>query len=340
VTPKGLLQPGILAPDFCLPAANLDRPVTLAEHRGKMVLLLFLPEALTEELGAQLMQFQQRTGQRAMSPAVAIGISDAPREGLRIFAAQQGVEFALASDTDPGRPVGSRYGVRSEDGTVLPTAILIDEEGLIRRAYDPDLSGHLPNPAAVERALNKLGDTAKPAPITHEDWRLGPGEALVTLMEYSDYECPHCAEAYRLVRDVVATYGSDVLLVHRHYLLRRTHPHAQSAAEAAEAAGAQGKFWEMHAQLFEADLGLEREHLLIRAQAIGLDVPRFVQDLDFRRFEEVVNEKFQSAVRDKVKFPPALFINRIPVEGARAKAEICGRIDRLLACKPRDAPAG
>jgi len=292
-----------------------------------MVLLLFLPDALTEELGAQLVQFQARTGQSATSSAVAIGISDAPLEALRSFAVQRGVDLPLLTDSDPGRPVTRQYGVRSEDGRLLPAAFLIDEEGLIRRAYE-----RLPNPAAAERALNKLSDTPKPAPITHEDWSLGQEQASVTLIEYSDYECSHCAEAHRLVREVVGTYGCRVLLVHRHYLLRRTHPHAQAAAEAAEAAGAQGKFWEMHAQLFEADLGLEREHLIMRGQAIGLDVERFVRDLDSRRFENVVNERFQAAVRDRVKFPPALFINRIPVEGARTKAEICGRIDRLLAC--------
>jgi peroxiredoxin/protein-disulfide isomerase len=327
-----ILQPGILAPDFCLPAANVSDPVTLTGHRGTMVLLLFFPGALTEELSAQLVQYQQRTRPPATSPAVPIAISDASAELLRSFAAQGGIDFPLASEPDPGRPVGTRYGVRSEDGRLLATAFLIDEEGLIRRAYDPDPSGRLPNPAAVERALNKLSDTPKPAPITREDWRLGPDQALVTLIEYSDYECPHCAEAHRLVREVVGTYESTVLLVHRHYLLRHTHPHAQLAAEAAEAAGAQGKFWEMHRQLFEAPLALEREHFIARAQAIGLDVQRFAQDLDSRRFETLVNEKCRSAVRDKVKFPPALFINRIPVEGARTKAELSGRIDRLLAC--------
>jgi protein-disulfide isomerase len=336
----GVLQPGILAPNFCLPAANLERPVTLAEQRGKMVLLLFLPDPLTDEVSAQLLQFQQRTGQRAASPAVAIGISDAPREALRSFAACGGIAFALANDSGPGRSVGSRYGVRSEDGALLPAAFLIDEEGLVRRAYDPDPSGRLPNPAAVERALNRLGDTPKPAPVTDDDWRLGPQHAPVTVIEYSDYECRLCTEAHHLLREVARIYGSSLLVVHRHYLLRRTHPHAQLAAEAAEAAGAQGRFWEMHAQLFEAPLGLEPEHLVARAQAIGLDVGRFVQDLESRRFETLVNEKFQAAVRDRVKFPPALFINRIPVEGARSHAEICARIDRLLACNPRETPAG
>jgi peroxiredoxin/protein-disulfide isomerase len=332
-----LLQPGIVAPDVPLKAANTDTATGLAELRGQWVLLLFLPEALTEELAVQLGQLQQRLP-RATTPAVPIGISDASPEALRAFAAARGIACRLVSDAPAPGPIGTAFGARSRDGRMLTTVFLIDEEGLIRRAYDPDPAGRLPNPAAVERALNKFADAPKPAPLTAEDWRRGSDGAFVTLVEYSDYECAHCAEAHRVVRGVVETYRDDLLLVHRHYLLRRTHPHAQVAAEAAEAAGAQGKFWEMHAQLFEAGLGLERQHLIARAEAIGLDVPRFAVDLDSRRFEGVVNAKFQSAVRDKVKFPPAVFINRIPVEAARTKAELCGRIDRLLACKPRDAP--
>ncbi len=327
-----LLQPGIPAPEFCLPAANLERPVTLTAHRGKVVLLLFLPAALSEELTAQLLQFQQGMGQHPTHSVVVMGISDAPRESLRSFAAQRGIEVALASDTESGRLVGTQYGVHSEDDMVRPTLFLIDEEGLIRRVYGPDPSGRLANPAAVGRALNSLSDTPKPAPITQDDWQFGSPRALVTLIEYSDYECSHCKAAHHVLKETLGTYEGKLLLVHRHYLLRRTHPHAQLAAEAAEAAGAQGRFWEMHGQLFEADLGLEREHLITRAQAIGLDMQRFVQDLGSRRFENIVNEKFRSAVREKVKFPPALFINRILLEGPRTKAEICARIDGLLAC--------
>jgi peroxiredoxin len=335
-----LLQPGVLAPDFHLRAGNRESSVALAEQRGKIVLLLFFPEDPSEELIAQLAQFQQRTGPAATAPAVTIGLSPASPEAVQGLAAAHALEFPLLSDADSARSVASRYGARSEGGAVLPAAFVIDEDGLIRRAYDAGSSGRLPSPAAVERGLNKLADTPKPAPITDADWRLGSPEAPVTLIEYGDYECPHCAQAHHLAQDAVRTYGAAILLVHRHYLLRRTHPHAQAAAEAADAAGAQGKFWEMHAQLFEAELGLEREHLIVRAHTIGLDVPRFVQDLDSRRFEAAVDAKFQSAVRDKVKFPPALFINRILLEGPRTREEICRRIDGLLACTPRSAPAG
>ncbi len=324
-----LLQPGIIAPEFRLTPANLDGAVGLGEQRGRWVLLLFLPDILTEEVAAQLEQVQQRIP-RATTPATPVGISDAPPETLRALGAARGIQFALGSDTGAGG-IAARYGARAEDGRMLVTAFLIDEEGLIRRVYDPDPSGRLPQPAAMERALNRLADTSKPAPITEADWRLGPAGAPITIIEYSDYECPHCAEAHRVLNEVLPAYEAKVLFVHRHYLLRRTHPHAQLAAEAAEAAGAQGKFWEMHARLFEGT-GLEREDLIRRAQEIGLDAARFTQDLDTRRFESAVNDKFQSAVRDKVKFPPALFINRIPVEGARTRTELSARVDRLLAC--------
>ncbi len=338
---QSLLEPGIPAPEFSLPAGNRESPVRLTAHRGSMVILLFFPAVPGKELAAQVVQFQQWMLQPPAHPVVMVGVSDAPRESLRRFAAQHGIEFALSSDSEPERLVASQYGVCSEGGLLCPTLFLIDEEGLIRRVYGPDPSGRLANPAAVGRTLNRLPDTPKPAPITQEDWQLGAPGARVTLIEYSDYECSPCRAAHHVLKEASGFYGDALLLVHRHYLLRHTHPHAQLAAEAAEAAGAQGRFWEMHDQLFGADLGLEREHLLARAQTIGLEMRRFVRDMDSRRFENIVNEKFRSAVRDKVRFPPALFLNRILLEGPRTQAEICARIDRLLACHPRvsDPPA-
>lgn len=301
--------------------------------------LFFFPFPCGEELAAQLARYQERVQGFAGQAAEVIGVSDAPEDSLRQLAGEKGIEFALLSDSQPAGGTASLYGVRSDDGAILPTLFVIDDEGLIRRVYEPGPDAGLPNPAMVARALNKLADTPKPAPVTEDDWQLGPRRAPVTLIAYSDYQCGHCAEAHCLLKEVLGEYRDKILLVHRHYLLRQTHPQAQLAAEAAEAAGAQGKFWEMHDQLFVAKLGLGREQLIKCAQEIGLDMQRFVHDLDSRRFENVVNEKFQLAVRNKVKFPPALFIDRIPLEGPRSKAEVCTRIDRLLACGPATSDA-
>ncbi len=329
------LQPGTSAPDFLLPAAEPARSVSLVEHRGKRVMLLFFPFPCGEEVTAQLVRYQERVQGFGEQAALVIGVSDAPEDSLRRLAGERAVQFALLSDSCPAGATAGRYGARSEAGAVLPFLFLIDEEGLIRRVYEPNPGAGLPNPAMVARALNKLADTPKPAAVAEDDWQLGPREAGVVLIEYSDYQCGHCAELHDLLDQILPGYGRKVQLVHRHYLLRHSHPQAQVAAEAAEAAGAQGKFWEMHHRLFGNQLHLEREDLLRCAEEIGLEMIRFVADLDGRRYEAIVNEKFCRAVRDKVKFPPALFINRIPFEGPRTSETIRTRIDSLLACTSR-----
>lgn len=329
------LQPGINAPDFLLPAVNLGREISVVGRRGKSVVLFFFPFPWSEELANQLVRYQERAQGFAEQAAEVIGVSDAPEDSLRQLAGEKGIAFALLSDWGPAGVAASLYGVRSDGGAILPTLFVIDDEGLIRRVYEPAPDASLPNPAMVGRALSKLADTPKPAPVTEHDWQLGPRGAPVVLIEYSDYQCARCAELHDLLNQILPGYGDKVMLVHRHYLLRHSHPQAQSAAEAVEAAGAQGKFWEMHHRLFGAQQRLEREQLLKCAEDIALDMDRFVADLDSRRFEGAVDEEFRLAVRDKVKFPPALFVNRIPFEGPRSRDAICARIETLLACMSR-----
>ena len=88
-------------------------------------------------------------------------------------------------------------------------------------------------------------------PVTPEDHIQGPEDAPVTLVEYGDYECPHCGRAYSIIRRVQKHFGKSLRFVFRNFPLSELHPHAESAAETAEFAGARGKFWEMHDLLFE-----------------------------------------------------------------------------------------
>ena len=175
-----------------------------------------------------------------------------------------------------------------------------------------------------------MSEVPLPAPVTREDWVVGPREAAVTLIEYSDYQCHHCAETSSVLKELGAQYGDRLLVVHRHFPLRQAHPLAQKAAEAAEAAGAQGKFWEMHHRLFAAHGDLERGHLLAYASEIGLDTRRFVNDLDSGRHEEAVNQDFRSAVASGVRLPPTLFVNGILFEGPRTIQALRARVDGLL----------
>src|SRR6187402_2647073 len=112
-------------------------------------------------------------------------------------------------------------------------------------------------------------------PVGARDHVQGPAEAPVTLVEYGDYECPHCGRAYPIVKAVQKRLGTQLRFVFRNFPLSNAHPNA----EAAEAAAAQGKFWEMHDLLFEHQDALEREDLLRYAADLGLDVKRFRSEL-------------------------------------------------------------
>jgi peroxiredoxin/protein-disulfide isomerase len=327
-----VLLPGIKAPDFELPTANSDQETSLKAKSGKNLVLVFFPPGSKNELLDQLANYQTRLPVFKEQGAIVIGISDATSDELRKLSEEREIGFVLASDSNPPAATANRYGISTKNQTVLPTVFIVDEQGLIRRAYESSQYPHLPNPAMIVRALKNLANVPKSPPVTREDWQLGPAKAPVTVLEYADYQCKPCGEAYRLLKQIIPSYGGRILWVHRHLPLRHSHPLAQQSAEAAEAAGAQGKFWEMHDRLFEARLALEREQLIEYAGEIGLDVAKFTEDLDSRRFSDAVNADFKQAVKNKIKLPPALFINGLFLEGPRTETAIRSQIDNLLAC--------
>jgi Na+/H+ antiporter NhaA len=154
----------------------------------------------------------------------------------------------------------------------------------------------------------------------------GPLDAAVTLVEYGDLECPYCARAEPAVRELLAAFGDDLSFVFRHYPLPDVHPHAQLAAEAAEAAGAQGAFWEMHDLLFTHQDALEAKDLLGYAADLGLDVDRFKRDLRERRHERRVTEDVAGAERSGVSGTPTFFINGQRVYGAYDLASLTAAV--------------
>ena len=153
-------------------------------------------------------------------------------------------------------------------------------------------------------------------PISNRDHVQGPDDAPATLVEYGDYQCPFCGRAFWVVKDVQSRLGDQMRLVYRHFPLSQAHPRAVRAAEAAEAAGAQGSFWGMHDLLFENQQALEDEDLLAYAQHLGLDVPRFVRDLETHAFAPRVREDFLSGVRSGVNGTPTFFVNGRRHDGA------------------------
>jgi protein-disulfide isomerase len=112
----------------------------------------------------------------------------------------------------------------------------------------------------------------------------GPLDAPIQMLEYGDYECPFCGRAYPEVERVRTSLRGRLLVAYRHFPLTQVHPHAMLAAEAAEAAATQGRFWEMHGLLYRNQDALEPEHLVSYAEALRLDVDGFTEDLQEHRF--------------------------------------------------------
>lgn len=147
------------------------------------------------------------------------------------------------------------------------------------------------------------------SPAAERDHALGPADAPVTLVEYGDYECPFCGQAHPVVQAIINQCGDQLRFIYRHFPLATMHPHAERAAEAAEAAGAQGKFWPMHDMLFEYQQNLEDPALVAYADAIGLDLSRFTDELARRVFAPRVREDFLSGAYAGVNGTPTFFIN-------------------------------
>jgi len=152
-------------------------------------------------------------------------------------------------------------------------------------------------------------------PVGANDHVQGPAHAPATLVEYGDYECPYCGEAYPVVKALQERLGNQLRFVFRNFPLSEAHPHAEHAAEAAEAAGAQGKFREMHDMLYENQDALDAEDLVRYAKALRLDVPRFVKELAEHIHAERVREDFRSGVRSGVNGTPTFFINGVRHDG-------------------------
>lgn len=153
-------------------------------------------------------------------------------------------------------------------------------------------------------------------PVDQTDHVLGPDDAPVRLVEYGDFQCPHCRAAHFYLKNVLATMGDEVRFVFRHMPLTQIHPMAQAAAEAAEAAGAQGRFWPMHDAIYENQDLLGPQLLARLGQRLGLDMQRFSDDMQSHRCLPKVKEDFMSAVRSGAAGTPSYFINGEPYEGS------------------------
>jgi protein-disulfide isomerase len=164
--------------------------------------------------------------------------------------------------------------------------------------------------------------------VGKSDHVLGLENAPVTLVEYGDFQCPYCADAHAMLKSIATTMGPTLRRVFRHMPMTDMHPHAQFAAEAAEAAGAQGKFWAMHDAIYarQPELGLELLQSLGRE--LKLDVPRYAEDLQARRYVPRVKRDFMGGMRSGVAATPTFFINAERYEGTLSERSLLAALLR------------
>ena len=165
-------------------------------------------------------------------------------------------------------------------------------------------------------------------PVNERDHAAGPADARVTLVEYGDFECPHCGALHPIVQAARRAFGRNLRFVFRHFPLRSSHPHALAAAKAVEAAGEQERFWEMYDRLYQRQTELTDPDLVRHARELGLDVERFERSLVARAHEVRIREDLASAASSGVQGTPSLFINGELYDGPLERDEIFAALAR------------
>jgi protein-disulfide isomerase len=146
-------------------------------------------------------------------------------------------------------------------------------------------------------------------PLDAVDHVLGPSHAPVVVVEYGDFECPSCKIAAPAVKVMLERFQNKVRFGFRHFPLEQAHPHALLAAEAAECAGGQGKFWEMHDLLFANQAHMKPRHLQGYAEQLGLDMARYIAEIDDHVYLQRVREHMEGGRRSRVRSTPGFFVN-------------------------------
>jgi protein-disulfide isomerase len=175
-------------------------------------------------------------------------------------------------------------------------------------------------------------------PVNENDHIQGPKNAPVTLLEYGDYECPHCGHAHPIIKAVQKHYGDRLRFVFRNFPLTQIHPMAEPAAETAEFAGTHGKFWEMHDGLFENQEALGPELFEELAENLDLPIDGLRNALVDHEYLEKVRSDFSSGIKSGVNGTPTFFINGNRHEGSFEFEDLVMAIDAALA-KPKRSVA-
>ena len=175
--------------------------------------------------------------------------------------------------------------------------------------------------------MNWADSTMLTVPVGERDHIRGPTTAPITLVEYGDYQCPYCATTHPIINELRRRLGDRLRVVFRNFPRPDAHPHAEQAAEAAEAAGAQGKFWEMHDQLFEHFAAHDDADLVRYAARLGFELERFDADLAAHVFAPRVHDDVRGGQRSGVNRTPTFYINGVRHGGFFSLPALLGAIE-------------
>ena len=167
-------------------------------------------------------------------------------------------------------------------------------------------------------------------PLSPVDHVIGPASAAVTVIEYGDFECPFCVQAHAAVKIFEKQFAGRIRFAFRHFPQREEHPHAELAAEASEAAGAQGRFWPMHDRLFEHSGHLKAHDLRAHAQALELDMPRYDAEMADRIYLQRVQEQREGGRASGVRGTPSFFLNGVGIDASFGMAHVVDAIEQAL----------
>jgi protein-disulfide isomerase len=166
-------------------------------------------------------------------------------------------------------------------------------------------------------------------PVSDADHLDGDPRAALVLVEYGDYQCPHCGRAAPIVKQVQRALGDRLLFVFRHFPLSEIHPDAVPAAQAAEAAGRQDHFWKMHDALFEDQLHLDEASLVARAGRLRLDLDRFVADANDPEVSRRISADLEGGARSGVNGTPTFFVNGRRLDGAASQQSLMAALEAV-----------
>ena len=312
-----------------------DQKLSLSELRGRPVVLVFYPEDWSPVCSDQLALYQELLPEFERFDAQLVGISV---DGIwcHLAFAQAGTPLSVCSADFEPKGDGLAAVRRLSKRRRHERTSAVRDRPRRRRQLELRLAGRRqPGADGILRALEELPsvrtqwEAALTLPVTEDrDHIQGAADAAVTLVEYGDYECPYCGAAYPIVKEIQEAMGDRLRFVFRNFPITTAHPHAEQAAEAAEAADAQGRFWPMHDHLYENQQRLEREDLVAYADRLGLDIERFERELEEHVHDARVREDFMSGVRSGVNGTPTFYINGVRHDDSYEFDTLLGALQR------------